>query len=107
MHERIEKRHKWIVLFGFVLFVLTNTFYNYVTWFDNIYYESQAVAFVCYSFVLSRYIGFIGRMVFWACIGQLFDELFGNPLEPNIWEYLSLISFFIFEGLIYKKILKW
>lgn len=98
---------KIVVLIGFLAFVLANVIYDYTTAFDSLYYKAQAFAFTCYAWGLSRFIGWTGRMVFWVCLAQLFDEFFGNPLEPNIWEWIGLVGFFIYEFLKYKKCLKW
>lgn len=104
MLEKRESVNRAIVLLGFLAFVLANVAYDYTTTFDSLYYEAQAFAFVCYSFVLARCIGFIGRLVFWVCLSQLFDELFGNPLEPSVWEWIGLVGFFVYE--IIKKWVK-
>lgn len=99
----VKEKSKYIALVGSLAFLLANNIYDYLNYL-SIYYIAQSFAFVCYAFVLSVYIGVIGRFIFWICLSQFFDEIVGNPLAPNIWEYLGVIIFVLYE--IYKKWLK-
>lgn len=103
IQEKKETINRAVAFIGFITFVIANILYDYTTTFDAFYYEAQAFAFVCYSYVVARSIGFLGRMVFWVCVSQLFDELFGNPLEPNVWEWIGFVGFFVYEIVNYKK----
>lgn len=97
----IGKPSLYIVL-GIVIYTVCNVLYD-IFGISGVWYIGNALAFVCYAYSLHRVLrNNVTRLLLVLTIGQLSDELIGNPLEINLFEYLIPLSYYLY--LAHKKL---
>lgn len=92
------------IVIGIVFYTVCNILFD-VFGISGIWYIGNAFAFVCYAYALHLKLNNrITKLLLVLTIGQLSDELIGNPLNINLFEYLIPIFYYGYLG--YKNTLK-
>ncbi len=97
-----KKKANILVIAGFAVFVACNVVYDHFGGWGDVWYIGQSVAFVCYSaalWVLNR--SWITELLVVATLGQLADELFGDPTKPDGIEYWFFGAYAVYVGLMW------
>ena len=100
-----KKTAKWLMVLGLSAFFTLNVVYDHFGGWDAVWYIGQSSAFVCYSLALWFLTkSLVAELLVVVTVGQLADEIFGDPTQPDGVEYWFFGGYVVF--IIIKYLLK-